>query len=92
MNQQGSYSSEDFPRLSRQERQELMDKAKREALAAFIDNQREVTIWYDLGESLKAITLHIVHAFGQFYQCLLPDGGELFRLVDCGGRVAVLNV
>ncbi len=54
--------------------QEIMWRTKLAAVDAFQQRQREFSIF--------GIIIRIVHAYGRFFQCLLPDGSEVFRLVS----------
>ena len=63
----------------------IMETTKREAMKAFLRKQREFWVY--------GVKLRFEHAYGQYYQCLLPDGGEVFRMVRLpGGSVAIMDV
>lgn len=64
----------------------IMAETKRAAIKAFLNRQREFWVY--------GIRLTFEHAYGKYYQCLLPDGGgEVFRMVALpGGGVAVMDV
>lgn len=64
----------------------LMAETKRAAIRAFLNRQREFVV--------HGITLTFQHAYGRYYQCMLPENcGEVFRMVALpGGRVAIMDV
>lgn len=63
----------------------IMQNTKRAAIKAFLRNQVEFKIY--------GITLRFKHAYGRFWQCLLPDGGEVFRMVRmANGGVTIMEV
>lgn len=64
---------------------EIMRNTKREAVRAFLRRQSDFCIY--------GIRLRFQHAYGRYYQCLLPDGGEVFRMVaQRDGTVRVMEV
>lgn len=64
----------------------IMAETKRAAIKAFLNRQREFIVY--------GIKLRFEHAYGKYYQCLLPEGGgEVFRMVALpGNRVAIMDV
>lgn len=62
----------------------IMRNTKRAAIKAFLSSQMEFIVY--------GIKLRFEHAYGPYYQCLLPDGGEVFRLKQTSSGVAVMDV
>lgn len=63
---------------------QIMENTKRAAIGAFLRRQKEFWVY--------GIKLRFEHAYGRYYQCLLPDGGEVFRMVRTSHGVFVMDV
>lgn len=62
----------------------LMAQAKQAARAAFCNQQKQFSFYNT--------QLSFQHAYDQYYQCVTPDGGEIFRMVALpGGGEAIMD-
>ena len=58
---------------------------RNEAIRAYLEGKSEIRIF--------GIVIRIQHAHSNQYQVILPDGGEIIRIVDHGNRkLAVYTV
>ena len=81
----GSYTYTDTRKRVGTMAKKIMAETKSAAIRAFLNRQREFFI--------HGIKLRFEHAYGRYHQCLLPDGGEVFRMVRLpGNRVAIMDV
>ena len=63
----------------------LLITVRNEAIRAYLNGKRELHIF--------GITIRIEHAHSNQFQVILPDGSEIFRIVDKGNRkLAVYTV
>ena len=58
--------------------QRMLITVRNRAIQAYLNGKQEIRI---LG-----ITIQIQHAHTNQYQVILPDGSEIFRIVDQGNR------
>ena len=63
----------------------LLITVRTEAVRAYLNGKTELRIF--------GITIHIQHAHSNQYQVILPDGSEIFRIIDRGNReLSVLTI
>lgn len=63
----------------------LLITVRNEAIRAYLNGRNELRIF--------GITIRIQHAHSNQYQVILPDGSEIFRIVDNGNqKLAVYTV
>ena len=63
----------------------LLVTVRNESIRTYLNGRRELKIF--------GIVIRIQHAHSNQYQVILPDGSEIFRIVDHGNRnVAVYTV
>ena len=58
--------------------QRMLITVRNRAIQAYFNGKREIRIF--------GITIQIQHAHTNQYQVILPDGSEIFRIVDKGNR------
>ena len=56
----------------------MLITVRNRAIQAYLNGKREIQIF--------GITIQIQHAHTNQYQVILPDGSEIFRIVDQGNR------
>ena len=63
----------------------LLITVRTEAVRAYLNGKTELRIF--------GITIHIQHVHSNQYQVILPDGSEIFRIIDRGNRkLSVLTI
>lgn len=63
----------------------LLITVRNESVRAYLNGRKELHIF--------GITIRILHAHSNQFQVILPDGSEIFRIIDRGNRkLSVLTI